>query len=357
MCDVMKYSIIIPVYNVEKYINKCLDSLVMQTYHNIEIIAVDDGSTDESLRILKKYEKKYKNISIISQKNQGAFIARTTGVKKATGDYCLFVDSDDWIENDTIEKINEYILKYKNVDIIKFRFIYEPQKKLQTEYVINNHVLSNNERKKIYRELLLSSSYNNLCNEVFKRKLYNLENLVLNNRINYGEDLIVNLNIFYSAKNIVFVNDSFYHYVLNDDSVTHKITIDNIAKNISDNILVNRERIKYIKKFNVDVIEESIRKIPINFACEQIIFYINLNKKYDFAELQRRINETEIYDFIPNVKLFDLEKQKWYVRRIKLCIINREIERLKKYVIFFRLQKLLKKFKRVLTGGNHDKKK
>ena len=343
----MKYSIIIPVYNVEKYISKCIDSIVNQTYKNIEIILVDDGSPDRSPEICDLYAKKDKRIKVIHKPNGGLVSARKAGIDIATGKYCLFVDSDDWIDKNTIEKINEYILKYKNADIVKFRFIYEPKKNMQTEYLKINHILSNNERKEIYKELLLSSRYNNLCNQVFRRDLYNLDDLVLDNRINYGEDLVVNLNIFYLAKKIVFVNDSFYHYFLNDDSITHNITIDNVAKNISDNILVNKERIKYITKYNVDVKEEEIRRIPIDFACEQILFYINSNKNYDFAELQKRISKTEIYNFFSTDDINDVKKEKWYVKKIKLCIINKEIEKLGKYILYFKFRKLLKRFKKI----------
>ncbi len=335
----MKYSIIIPVYNVEKYLKRCLDSLVGQSYENIEIIAVDDGSKDNSLNILQEYEKKYKNIIVVSQKNQGSFMARTNGIKIATGDYCLFVDSDDWINNDTIEKINRYITEYKNVDIIKFRFVYEPSKKIQTEYSKNNHILSEEEKKEIYRDLLLTTKYNNLCNEVFKRKLYSVDNLILDRRISYGEDLLVNLNIFYRAKKIVLINDPLYHYLLNDDSITHKVTPDNIARNITDNIAVNKERLNYIKKYNVSIQEKEITMRTVDFLYDQIKDYICLNKKYDFIELQNKINEIEFYDFISKNKVDDIKTNK----KIKTHIMNKEIYKIKRYVVFFKTRNMLKK--------------
>ena len=88
----MKYSIIIPVYNTSKYLNKCIKSAINQDYENIEIIIVNDGSTDDSLDIIKKYTKKYKNITLIDQKNKGLSVARNEGIKKATGDYFLLLD-------------------------------------------------------------------------------------------------------------------------------------------------------------------------------------------------------------------------------------------------------------------------
>ncbi len=90
-------SVIVPVYNVEKYLSKCLDSIINQTYQNLEIICVDDGSTDSSPMILEEYAKKDSRIKIITRQNGGLSAARNTGVKNATGEFVSFVDSDDWI--------------------------------------------------------------------------------------------------------------------------------------------------------------------------------------------------------------------------------------------------------------------
>ena len=94
-------SIIVPVFNVEKYLEKCLDSLLNQTYKKIEIICINNGSTDKSGEILKQYSKIDDRIVIITQANQGVSVARNEGIKKAKGNYIMFVDSDDWIDKDT----------------------------------------------------------------------------------------------------------------------------------------------------------------------------------------------------------------------------------------------------------------
>ena len=110
-----KYSIIVPVYNTEKYLENCLNSIFNQTNQDFEIICINDGSTDNSLNILKKYTDK---IILINQENQGLSIARNNGVKKATGKYIIFVDSDDTIENKLLEKID--IVSKNNPDLIRF---------------------------------------------------------------------------------------------------------------------------------------------------------------------------------------------------------------------------------------------
>ena len=96
-------SIVIPVYNVEKYLKQCLESVVNQTLDKIEVICINDGSTDNSLNILKEYEKKYNNIIIIDQENKGPGFARNIGMKRASGKYIYFLDSDDYIELNAME--------------------------------------------------------------------------------------------------------------------------------------------------------------------------------------------------------------------------------------------------------------
>ena len=108
MEDNVLVSVIVPVYNVEKYLNRCVDSLVQQTYHNLEIIMVDDGSKDNSGRICDLLAKQDKRIKVIHKLNGGLASARNAGIKKANGQYILFVDSDDWIELDTLSLNRKY---------------------------------------------------------------------------------------------------------------------------------------------------------------------------------------------------------------------------------------------------------
>lgn len=104
-----KVTIIIPVYNVEKYLEKCLNSVICQTLKDIEIICVNDGSTDNSQQILKEYAQKDERIKIVDKKNGGLSSARNAGLDAATGEYCYFLDSDDWIELNTLEKLYGFI--------------------------------------------------------------------------------------------------------------------------------------------------------------------------------------------------------------------------------------------------------
>ena len=119
-----KVSIIVPVYNVEKYLHKCINSLITQTYRNLEIILIDDGSTDASGQICDEYALIDDRIIVLHQKNAGAAAARNAGIMRATAEYVHFMDADDWLDVNTFEIVAEKILQSK-VDIVKFNYIRE----------------------------------------------------------------------------------------------------------------------------------------------------------------------------------------------------------------------------------------
>ena len=110
-----KFSIVIPVYNVEKYIKRCLDSVFNQSFKDFEVIVVNDGTKDNSMDIVENYD-----VKIITQKNQGLSVARNTGVKKAKGEYIIFLDSDDYIEKDLLKNINKSL--DNNPDLVRFKY-------------------------------------------------------------------------------------------------------------------------------------------------------------------------------------------------------------------------------------------
>ncbi len=125
-----KYSIIIPVYNVEKYIKKCLDSVFSQTDKDFEVIVVNDGTKDNSMDIVKKYD-----VKIINQKNQGLSAARNLGFEVAKGDYLWFVDSDDWLRDNSLAEVIEYIINLK-FDVLSsaLMYCYDDQQKNHSTY-------------------------------------------------------------------------------------------------------------------------------------------------------------------------------------------------------------------------------
>lgn len=225
----IKVSIIVPCYNVEKYLTACLESLISQTYSNIEIIAVNDGSTDQTSDILEKYAN-YSQIKVINQQNTGLSGARNTGIKHAVGEYLCFVDSDDWIENDTIEKAIQSIGN-TNEDVVLWGYI----KEFSHSSVLQ--LLSS--EKEVYSEKNIHLLYQRIVGPVREQlhhpefvdsyitawgKLYKAS-IIKKNRIEFvstkkigTEDLLFNVQYFAYVKSAVILPDCLNHYRKNNSS-------------------------------------------------------------------------------------------------------------------------------------------
>lgn len=338
----MKYSIVIPVYNAEKYLRKCLDSLLAQTYADIEVVAVDDGSIDDSLNILNEYKKNSKIIKVYSQNNKGVVAARELGLKNASGTYCLMMDADDWLKKDAIERIDDYLKKFGNVDVLKYRFEYKPSGRQGPVYEFSNKVLSERELRNVRRDLILTSKYNNLWNQVFKTKLYDKVTGMHDERVDYGEDAMVNLDLLGKSKRVVFVNDILYYYNReNQNSTTHKIDLKKLSKNISNIIALNKKRASYLKIFHIDDIKvDVLKRRTIDFVCSQIKNYVLVVKKIDSAELLKSLLDSGLYEYWGSDKIPDIGISQRIVCR---CIWKKKFGALKWIRPYIVLEASLKK--------------
>ncbi|MBO7244902.1 MAG: glycosyltransferase [Alphaproteobacteria bacterium] len=206
-----KISIIVPVYNVEQYLPKCLDSLINQTLKDIEIICVNDGSTDGSLSVLKDYAQKDKRIRIIDKENSGPGACRNMGIEKATGEFIQFVDSDDWIEPETCEVCYQKA-KEHNVDMVSFNALFHKKEK-SNPYIYYN---INEEKIITWQDIsrVLFQSHFNVWHYIFKKSLLD-KHLIRFPNIVMGEDVPFTLNAWLSVKGVYIIPKLFYHY---DDS-------------------------------------------------------------------------------------------------------------------------------------------
>lgn len=223
-------SIIIPVYNVEQYLEKCIESVIPMTI-SYEIILVDDGSTDSSLGICKKFEEINKNIKVVHKENGGLSSARNCGLSIATGKYVAFVDSDDWVEKGTYDTLLQK-LGNKDVDILKFSYFIEYDGNVIEEH----NILSNGfyDREQIEKLILpyafggdkLADSTIQKINLSAWSNLYNLEFLKSNDlefiseREVGSEDFLFNIEALLNAKDILVVDECLYHYVQRVGSLT-----------------------------------------------------------------------------------------------------------------------------------------
>ena len=223
-------------------------------------------------------------------------------LKVCTGDYVMFVDSDDWIEENSLEIIKNKISKYKDVDIVKFRYIMEPSKKEQDKYFNSNKLYSGDDLNEIYKELLISSKYNNLANQLTKKELFSnvsYEELI---KINQGEDKYINIDLFLNSKKILFIKDILYNYYNNENSISHNTNKEKfILKFYSLGLIYTKINKILISKFGKEF--DFINKVKTQELKNLTIYLkrflsISTCNKNDLAEVQKILEKTNIYDYI-----------------------------------------------------------
>lgn len=216
-------SIIVPVYNQEKYLEECLDSLVNQTYDNIEIICINDGSTDNSWKILQKYAHKYLNVFAFKKKNGGLSSARNKGLSLADGEFVMFVDSDDWLDKDVVEKA--MLAQQKNkADIVVFSMeAYNDGKIQQDLSTINSYTkLPYRGYRKCKFETALKTNIH-VCNKLFSIDL--IEDLLVDDYyLNFKEGLLYEdiyfmWQCFFRAERLFYLPSIKYHYRIHQGSI------------------------------------------------------------------------------------------------------------------------------------------
>ena len=240
----MDLSIIIPVYNSEKTISKCINSILEQDLKEKEIILVDDGSKDNSLNILLEYEKKYDFVRVLSQENMGQGVARNKGIKIATGNYITFVDSDDYLSG--TNSYSKFINKcYKNdLDILIFNYVLVKDNiKEDVVKFEENIVLSSEE---ILSKFLLSNEVEGYsCNKIFKSRLFKEDGIKFIEGKKY-EDIPLVLDAILLSNKIEFDNSKTYNYVINNLSTTKNININTLNDEVDSLELI----IDKVKKLN-----------------------------------------------------------------------------------------------------------
>lgn len=239
-------SVIVPIYKVENYIKKCVDSIRHQTYKELEIILVDDGSPDNCPAICDEYAKKDSRIQVIHKQNGGLINARKSGLEIAKGEYIGFVDGDDWIEPEMYELFAQQIKKY-SPDMVISDFYYDSGTKpanseqlFEREYY-DKYALEN----EIYPHMLFSGTYykfgiNPCCwSKVYKKELLKKNLYPVDGRIKMGEDAAFTYPCLLDAQNIATVKTPCYHYILNPQSMTKSYD-----KDLKDIIFLPYARIK-----------------------------------------------------------------------------------------------------------------
>lgn len=221
-----KLSVIVPVYNTEKYLRECVDSILAQTFTDFELILVDDGSTDSSGAICDEYAGKDPRIQVIHQQNGGITVARKSGVRAACGEYVTFVDSDDWIDKDMYHIMLDYE-KEVSPDVVICGMFMESSKGIipRKEIVKAGFYNKNRMQKELYPIMLFDFVHcmpavnPSLCNKLFKRQLIGVIIEQVNDTITYGEDALCTYSSLLDADRIYITNLNMYHYRNHSESV------------------------------------------------------------------------------------------------------------------------------------------
>lgn len=242
-------SVIVPVYNTEKFLQRCLDSLSDQTLKDIEIICINDGSTDNSLKILENNAQKDKRIKIVNQENKKQGAARNAGMQIATGEYIGFIDSDDWVDLTYFEKLFKTAKEYDsdialatNVRIGKNKF----KKRLNLESVKKYTELQD--------KLDICHQWRNECptNKIYRKSYLDANNIQWPEGI-YCEDKLFTIKAVYFANSIVTVPDVYYYYFENPKSTVNSCIKEHCKKLNIDKNNARRDVINFLKKQNAEV--------------------------------------------------------------------------------------------------------
>lgn len=225
-------SIVVPIYQVKDYLNACIESILRQTYRNIEVILVDDGSTDGCAEICDEYKLKDDRVIVIHKKNGGIVSARKSGVNAANGDYLCYVDGDDWIEEDYI---NNYMIYANADDKLDMVWSLVFQKEYKSGTMIcglstpdEELLISDTYQKKLYKYVIgeLGFQYEiaySLCTVCFKKSLIKLIQNQVDDKIVHDEDFFCMIRCIMETSSIRFIHNEGYHYVQREDSVVRRV--------------------------------------------------------------------------------------------------------------------------------------
>jgi glycosyltransferase involved in cell wall biosynthesis len=275
-------SIITPVYNVERQLEKCLNSILCQTFSDFELILINDGSSDKSGEICDLYKEKDKRIQVIHQQNKGSSEARNRGLSLAKGTYLGFIDSDDWVEPDYLQNMLDCIVT-NQADMVISAYYFDNN---------NNSRFLENKPSTLDKEAILNGFYSNqlhagLWNKLVTRKIIDDNHLTFS-KYNYYEDMVFSTQITIAATSFAYCCNPSYHYVLNSLSLTRDINENKRFRMFQDFIF----NIQYI--LNMPYIQSN-RELQ-----NKIRFLINYNKKGLIYKISNQLLLNKAMSYIPN---------------------------------------------------------
>ena len=241
----MKFSVLTPVYNVEKYIVECIESVINQTYSDFEFILVDDGSPDKSPQICDEYAQKDSRIKVIHKENGGLISARRAAIAAASGEYCVFLDSDDYLDRVALEVINKKI-EETSCDCVCYGFnrVNDQGSVLWRSNDTEEKIV--NEKGELYKIIFTNHAFNSLGRKAVRRELLSAD-FSKYYHVSMGEDLLQSIEILKNSKSVAFITENLYNYRINLSSITRTVSINNYI----DDFTVRASVLDFLRNENV----------------------------------------------------------------------------------------------------------
>lgn len=335
--EVVKISIIVPIYKIkEDYLRKCINSLLKQTFNDIEILLVDDGSPDQSGIICDGYSKEDCRIKVFHQKNKGVSEARNVGIANAIGKYLMFVDPDDWIELDCCERLfNE--MENRNLELILFQRCEESEYSGKIEYFkgVDSCNINKTELRTLQRNIIgqMPNKYNIMagasCGKIIKRELIYRCNLLFPRKLRKEQDDIFSLYLYENINESYYLDYIGYHYRIHNDSINHRYNPDmlQIRKDIFNEIE------KFITMYHVEDknYERSLGTHCIKtFSVLEVTYFFHeeshLKKKEIISICKEYLNDNRIKKYIKMCRWKDFEtfnrKLRYLTERPNVICLN-----------------------------------
>jgi len=289
-----KVSVVLPIYNVEKYLNKCITSVVNQTYKELEIILVDDGAKDNCPQICDKWATMDERIKVVHKENGGLASARNAGYLVATGKYLMYIDSDDSLKLDIIEVcVNEIERSDADIVIYGYEKTDEDGNVLET-YTWDNKILEGNDIVHYLYKGICEMSFGYAWNKLYKKEVLDASGVIADPKIIDREDLVYNLELVNHMKKIAFISNIGYEYLQRSSSLLHN---GNLAR--VNGIKYFVDRIASVDVKNNDVNKKLFNTLVLHYLSDCIIKNIMWNKEVSNKEKKAWINK--IIDKCPHI--------------------------------------------------------
>lgn len=311
-------SIIVPVYNGEKTLDKCIKSILNQTYEDFELILVNDGSIDNSLKICEKYALNDKRIKIISQENKGIVSARKKGIENSTGEYIIFVDSDDWIDLKMVDKLyNKAIQSKSDIVVCKkckvlnlFDFI---KKDMNSSYDYFYSIKNTYEKEEIKNIIVKSFLFSGcfpieVWARIYKRNLFESMGKYTSKIHFFAEDLYLNFELFLKAKKVTLLNETLYYYRVGGGSSKYK------KYYFEDIVYGIEEKKKIILEHYADSTDDIFIPLYTNFlelykSCLFNLMYSNYDEESIKNKIKEQISNKNILEAVAVIKDIEFDKE------------------------------------------------